>query len=774
MNTAAQLMGNARRHAVPVTVAILLAAATMVFWRPLVAWFTGEPLTRGGSSPGVKQKAGALAIEASLEPDPPLEKGNTLRLRISDSSGAPVEGASVRVQHVMPAMGSMPEMRGSSDVADRGGGRYDARFDLPMTGSWTLEVDVRAASASGKARFTLMVGSSGLTAAGGTGTGGQATGQGRARTGTDGATRASGAAPPGESRPQTPRIPSSELPASALSALQNAFAAHEEVRALLAHDRLEGLTSPARIVSAQVRAAADALGGGASEMSDCLKQAVAVAEKLAAATSLDEARAQFGELGRFLIAIGGSDARLQAGWHVFQCPMAKGFNRWFQRSAKLENPYMGQAMGTCGSEVGWQVAEAARAGAAASTTAGGGASNEGHGHKGDDVAYYTCSMHPSVEKKEPGTCPICSMNLVPVTYDETESGEVRVDEKRRQLIGLRTSKVVRAPMSTSIRAIGRLTYDETRLKDVTLKVKGWIVRMHVNASGQPVKRGEELFTLYSPELFAAQQEYLLALRSQKEAGAAGRSDALRAAAEMKLRLWDVTPAQLAAIARRGEPIKELPILAPASGYVIEKDVVEGAAVEPGQRLYRIAALDKIWIEAQVYELDLARVKKGQKARVSLPYQAGEPLEGQVAYVYPYLDPTSRTGRVRIEVPNRDLAFKPDMYANVELRVDLGPRIQVPLDSVVYTGPRRLVFVDVGEGRIRPQVVTLGARNNDAVEVTSGLSEGQVIVTSANFLVAAESRIRSAAQFWSDEPKAPSPTADSKAPAESKEMGHGTH
>jgi Cu(I)/Ag(I) efflux system membrane fusion protein len=156
-------------------------------------------------------------------------------------------------------------------------------------------------------------------------------------------------------------------------------------------------------------------------------------------------------------------------------------------------------------------------------------------------------------------------------------------------------------------------------------------------------------------------------------------------------------------------------------------------------------------------MDLSRVKKGQIAKVSLPYQAGETLEGKVAYVYPYLDPASRTGRVRIELANKDLAFKPDMYANVELSVDLGPRLQVPVDSVVYTGPRRLVFVDVGEDRIRPQEVTLGARNADMVEVTSGLTEGQVIVTSANFLIAAESRIRSAAGLWSEgEAPAPAP------------------
>ena len=568
------------------------------------------------------------------------------------------------------------------------------------------------------------------------------------------AARGKVAAQPGD--PEPPSLPPLALPDPALAAVQNAFAAYEEVRAALAQDRLEPVGPAARVVAEQMEAAAGALATASPPVAGCVRQAVAAARATAAARSLDDARAAFGELSRFLVALGAADPRLQPGWHLFRCPMAKGFKTWFQKSPAIENPYMGQAMVTCGSEVPWQAPPAAHTGPM---------SHEGHGHAGGDVAFYTCAMHPSVKKAEPGQCPICSMELVPVTYEETESGVVRVDPERRRRIGLKTARVVRAPLVVGIRAVGRLTYDETRLKDVTLKVKGWIARLEVSATGQPVRKGQRLLTLYSPDLFAAQQEYLLALESQR-AGGAGRSDYLVEAAAKKLALWDLSPAQIAAIAKRGEPLEELPILAPASGFVIEKDVVEGAAVEPGQRLFRIAALDRVWIEAQVYEMDLARVKKGQVAKVSLPYQAGETLEGAVAYVYPYLDPTSRTGRVRIELANKDLAFKPDMYANVELSVDLGPRLQVPVDSVVYTGPRRLVFVDVGEDRIRPQEVTLGARSADMVEVTSGLTEGQVIVTAANFLIAAESRIRSAASLWSED--------GAPAPAAGESRGHAGH
>ncbi len=527
-----------------------------------------------------------------------------------------------------------------------------------------------------------------------------------------------------------PALQSYQLPPAALSAVQNAFVGYDEARAALAQDRLEPVAPAARIIAEQLGAASRALAAVSSDVADCVRAGGAAADELAAATSLADARIQLGEVSRLLIALATSDPRLQDGWHVFRCPMAKGFKSWFQKSATLENPYMGLAMSTCGSAVEWQTTFAA-------ATAGP-ISHEGHGHQGGDVAYYTCAMHPSVEEKAPGTCPICAMTLTPVTWDERESGVVRVNQQRRQQIGLKTARVVRAPMEVSIRAVGRLTYDETRLRDVTLKVNGWIAKLKVNATGQPVRKGDTLFTLYSPDLYAAQQEYLLALDSRSG------GDTLVKAAEQKLRLWDLSPAQIAAIARRRQPLEELPIASPASGYVIEKNVVEGAAIEPGQRLYRIAGLDKVWIEAQVYEMDLPNVRKGQAARVSLPYQAGETISGAVAFVYPYLDPLTRTGRVRIELPNKNLAFKPDMYANVELVVDLGPRIQVPIDAVVYTGPRRLVFVDMGEDRLRPQEVTLGAQSANHVEITSGLSEGQTIVTAATFLVAAESRIRSAA------------------------------
>jgi Cu(I)/Ag(I) efflux system membrane fusion protein len=358
----------------------------------------------------------------------------------------------------------------------------------------------------------------------------------------------------------------------------------------------------------------------------------------------------------------------------------------------------------------------------------------------DGVAYYTCPMHTSVRAEGPGACPICSMPLVAVTAREVSSGVVTILADRREAFGILTTPATVAPLRRSIRAVGRVTYDETRLTDVTLKLKGWIAQLDANATGQHVRRGQRLLSLYSPELYAAQQEYLAALGSPALEGLVG-------AARRKLELWGMTGQQISDVGKRGKPLENVPILAPASGYVIEKNVVEGAAVEAGQRLFRIAALDEVWVEAEVYEGDLPMVTSGQLATITLSYLPGAAIVGKVAYVYPYLDPTNRTARVRIALPNKDLALKPDMYATVELSADLGPRLQIPVSAVVYTGTRRIAFVDIGEGRLQPVEVELGVRNAEMVEVVRGLTAGQPVVVDGNFLVAAESRIRSA-DFWS--------------------------
>ncbi|MBT8450471.1 MAG: efflux RND transporter periplasmic adaptor subunit [Deltaproteobacteria bacterium] len=370
---------------------------------------------------------------------------------------------------------------------------------------------------------------------------------------------------------------------------------------------------------------------------------------------------------------------------------------------------------------------------------------EHHAHE-EGIAHYTCPMHPSVQQPSPGKCPICGMDLTPVKQEELDSGTIVVDEVRRQQLGVRTAAAERRNVSRQIRAVGQVKVDETRLSDVNLRMSGWVHRLHVEETGQRVKRGQVLFTLYSPELYAAEREYLTALERSREAPSNTGAELTRAS-EQRLRLLGMSQAQIGALARRGEAWENVPVLAPSTGYVIDKDVVEGGRIEAGTRVYRIADLSRLWVNADVYESDLAQVKKGQPVSVHLPYVPGQRFEGRVDYVYPTLDGVTRTGRVRVALDNPDLALRPDMYADVELAVDLGERLVIPDSAVIYTGPRRLVFVDLGEGKLRPQEIQVGVRAGDYVEVTRGLEPGDVVVTSGNFLIAAESRIRSATGYW---------------------------
>jgi Cu(I)/Ag(I) efflux system membrane fusion protein len=209
----------------------------------------------------------------------------------------------------------------------------------------------------------------------------------------------------------------------------------------------------------------------------------------------------------------------------------------------------------------------------------------------------------------------------------------------------------------------------------------------------------------------------------------------------------MTSAQIAELERRGEALASVPIHSPATGFVITKNVVEGAEVEAGAQVYRIADLRRIWVDAQVYESDLPHVRVGQAVVVELPHVPGRTFEGRVDYIYPALDPATRTARLRVVLPNDELALRPDMYASVRIAVELGERLALPDSAVIYTGPRRLVFVDLGEGRLSPREVELGAHVDGFYEVTGGLEAGDVVVTSGNFLIAAECRLRSATKYW---------------------------
>lgn len=316
---------------------------------------------------------------------------------------------------------------------------------------------------------------------------------------------------------------------------------------------------------------------------------------------------------------------------------------------------------------------------------------------------------------------------------------VRIDPQRLQRIGVRFAEARRAPLVRSIRALGRVTWDESRLVDVSPRTGGFVRDLRADAVGAKVEKGAPLFSVYSPELFAAQAEYL-------RVRASGNAE-LAAAARARLRLWDVAERDVAELERRGAPLEALPVRSPAGGFVVEKNAVEGAAFAAGTRLFRIAPLDRVWIEAEVYASDLPFVAAGQSAVVTAPALPGRALEARVDKVLPALASETRTGRVRLELGNGDLSLRPEMFVDVELRADLGERLLVPVSAVVVAGPRRVVFVDLGEGRLEPRAVTLGLTGGDDVEVASGLAPGERVVASGNFLIAAESRIQSALEQW---------------------------
>jgi Cu(I)/Ag(I) efflux system membrane fusion protein len=376
--------------------------------------------------------------------------------------------------------------------------------------------------------------------------------------------------------------------------------------------------------------------------------------------------------------------------------------------------------------------------------------HQGHaspGHSDDGaISHYTCPMHPSVRQPGPGSCPLCGMDLTPVMVRDLASGTIVLDAERRQLIGVTTEAASRRVLRREVRAFGRVVEDETRLADVNLRMSGWIGDLRANQTGATVTKGETLFTLYSPELYAAQLEHLSVVSRIGESGSATFAELARAS-RRRLALLGLDESQIVALERRGKAWEQMPILAPASGVVLEKNIVEGSRVEAGAKVLRIADLTTVWIDADVFEADLSVVEKGAPVTVTLSSQTGQSRRGQVDFIYPEIDPATRTARLRVVVDNADLSLKPDMVADLAIAITSEEVTAIPEAAVLYTGPRRLVFVDEGEGRLRPVEVRLGRHGDGYVEVLDGVEAGQVVVTSGNFLVAAESRIRAAGKAW---------------------------
>jgi RND family efflux transporter MFP subunit len=341
------------------------------------------------------------------------------------------------------------------------------------------------------------------------------------------------------------------------------------------------------------------------------------------------------------------------------------------------------------------------------------------------------------------------MDMVPVYEEEAaaaESSIISIDPVTIQNMGLRTAVVTRGPLRRTIRTVGIIDYDETALAEVSTKFRGWIEKLYVDSTGKQMHRGEPLFEIYSPELYLAQTEYLLTLGSMTNHEDAS-PETMRSAAMTKLRYWDISEDQIAELEKTRTPKKTLRVNAPRDGIVVEKMVVEGQMVEAGAKLYRLADLATVWVQAQVYEQDLPFIKLGQDAVVSLASQPDPKFRGRVTYLYPMVDEKTRTARVRMEFHNPGYFLKPGMYATVELSSELAPSVLlVPDLAVLRSGEKNTVFVALEGGRFEPRTVLLGPRaEGDYYAVLSGLSEGERVVTSGQFLLDSESQLREAIQ-----------------------------
>ena len=320
------------------------------------------------------------------------------------------------------------------------------------------------------------------------------------------------------------------------------------------------------------------------------------------------------------------------------------------------------------------------------------------------------------------------------------------DQARR--IGVTYVAAAISPLTTEVRTVAQVTYDETRVKAIAPKLEGWVEQLYVNSTGQPVRQGDPLLAIYSPMLVAAQEELLLAARLERDV-ASGTSDAragateLRAAARRRLLYWDITTEDVDRIERTGEATKTIVLRAPVSGFVLEKNVLAGRKIMAGETLYRVADLSVVWVEGEVFERDLPSVHVGQRVQAEFPALPGETRTGRIAYIYPTISPDTRTARVRVEMANRDLALKPGMYATIRINGEHGDSVlNVPRAAVLSTGKRDIVFVRRTDGMLEPREVQIGVANDERVAILRGLAAGETVVASATFLVDAESNLGS--------------------------------
>ncbi len=335
-----------------------------------------------------------------------------------------------------------------------------------------------------------------------------------------------------------------------------------------------------------------------------------------------------------------------------------------------------------------------------------------------------------------------------------ETPTVEIPEDKQQMIGLKTVAAAVKPLEKVIRTVGRVEYDERKLATANTKVEGWIEKLYVDYTGRYVKKGEPLAEIYSPELVATQQEFINILRwankgkdVKEERTAvmlAKDAEAIIEAARKRLRLWDISDEQIAKIEATGQAVRTLTIYSPVSGFVVQKAALQGMRVMPGEKLFDVADLSTLWIISDIYEYELPLLRVGQTARISLSYYPGREFTSRVDYVYPALAGETRTAKARFTIPNPRGELKPQMFTNVEIKIGLGSKLAVPVDAVIDTGVRQIVYVDKGEGNFEPREVMTGEKTEDLVEIIRGLKAGEKVVASANFLVDSEAQLKGVA------------------------------
>jgi Cu(I)/Ag(I) efflux system membrane fusion protein len=333
--------------------------------------------------------------------------------------------------------------------------------------------------------------------------------------------------------------------------------------------------------------------------------------------------------------------------------------------------------------------------------------------------------------------------------EEVAPGTVQISPERQQLIGVKFGTVEMRPLEKVIRTVGRVDYDEKRLVTVSPKIGGWIEDLFVDFTGRFVRKGESLLTIYSPELVSTQEEYLIALRAKRDLvkspfpEVAGSGNSLAESAKRRLKLWDITDDQIRILEKTGQPRKTVTLYSPFSGFVLEKNVYKGMNVMPGMALFKLADLSIVWLYADIYEYELPFIHLGQQASVQLSYLPGESFTGKAVYIYPSLNPETRTAKVRFEFPNPQGKLKPEMYANVEVKVRLGQKLAIPDGAIIDTGLRQLAIVDKGNGYFEPREVKVGSKVDGYYDVIKGLEAGERVVSSANFLIDSESKLKEA-------------------------------